>query len=276
MTPLVSVRWLRERLGTPPLRVVDATYYLPNEAKDAAALFAAGHIPGAGFFDIDAVADTSSGLPHMLPSAEMFADAVGGLGIGNASQVVVYDQRGVFSSARLWWMFQVFGHDAVAVLDGGLPAWREAGGEIETGPMHPVKANFTAGFRPHLVRGLAEMRANADSRRELVLDARAAGRFDGSVPEPRPGMRSGHIPGARSLPFTALLENQHFLPPAQLAEKFAAAGITPGTPVVTSCGSGVTAAVLTLGMVLAGLPQGSLYDGSWSEWGARADTPVEV
>ncbi|HQT47673.1 MAG TPA: 3-mercaptopyruvate sulfurtransferase [Acidocella sp.] len=276
MTPLVSVSWLRERLGTPQLRVVDATYYLPNEAKDAAALFAAGHIPGAGFFDIDAVAETSSGLPHMLPSPEVFAAAVGALGIGNASQVVVYDQRGVFSSARLWWMFQVFGHDAVAVLDGGLPAWREAGSPLETGPATSVPARFTVDFRPHLVRSLAQMRDNVEHRRELVLDARAAGRFDGSVPEPRPGMRSGHIPGARSLPFTALLENQHFLPPAQLAETFAAAGVTPGTPVVTSCGSGVTAAVLTLGMVLAGLQQGSLYDGSWSEWGARADTPVEV
>ena len=279
MQELVSPAWLRERMAAPDaqIRLLDATYYLPNEAKDAASLFQGAHIPGARFFDIDKVTDATLPLPHMLPTPEAFAAAVARLGVSNSDHVVVYDQRGLFSAARLWWMFRVFGHDAVSVLDGGLPGWGEAGGAVASGAPAPATAgHFNAGFRPALVRSLEQMSANLQSHAELVLDARAAGRFDGSVPEPRPGMRSGHIPGAKSLPFTELLQDGKMLPPAILRAKFAGLGVTPDTRVVTSCGSGVTAAVLTLGLAVAGLPQGALYDGSWSEWGGRDDTPIEV
>ncbi|HEY1858282.1 3-mercaptopyruvate sulfurtransferase [Acidocella sp.] len=277
---LVSPVWLRERLAAPaatPIRLLDATYYLPNEAKDAAALFQAAHLPGARFFDIDKVVDAGSPLPHMLPTAQNFAAAVAALGVSSTDHVVVYDQRGLFSAARLWWMFRVFGHDNVSVLDGGLPGWIEAGGAVESGaPAPAIPGHFVAGFRPELVRSLDQMKANLQNHAELVLDARAAGRFDGSVPEPRPGMRSGHIPGAKSLPFTELLQDGKMLPPESLRAKFAGLGVTPDSQLVTSCGSGVTAAVLTLGLAVAGLPQGALYDGSWSEWGSRNDTPIEV
>jgi thiosulfate/3-mercaptopyruvate sulfurtransferase len=280
MQDLVSPAQVRERMAAPDsanMRLLDATYYLPNEAKDAASLFQAAHLPGARFFDIDQVVDTTSSLPHMLPTPETFATAVAALGVSNTDHVIVYDQRGLFSAARLWWMFRVFGHANVSVLDGGLPAWVEAGGAVASGaPCPAAPGQFRAGFRPSLVRSLEQMRANLHSHAELVLDARAAGRFDGSVPEPRPGMRSGHIPGAKSLPFTELLQDGKMLPPAILRAKFAGLGVTGDSRVVTSCGSGVTAAVLTLGLAVAGLPQGALYDGSWSEWGGRDDTPIEV
>jgi thiosulfate/3-mercaptopyruvate sulfurtransferase len=280
MQDLVSPTWLQAQISAPDsaqIRLLDATYYLPNEAKNAACLFQVSHIPGARFFDIDKVVDATSPLPHMLPTPEAFAIAIAALGVSNTDHVVIYDQRGLFSAARLWWMFHVFGHDTVSVLDGGLPGWVEAGGTVTSGaPAPATPGNFSAGFRPTLVRGLEQMRANLRSHAELVLDARAAGRFNGSVPEPRPGMRSGHIPGAKSLPFTDLLQDGKMLPPAILRAKFAGLGVTPDKNVVTSCGSGVTAAVLTLGLSVAGLPHGALYDGSWSEWGGRDDTPIEV
>jgi len=277
MLPLVAASWLAGARGLPGVRVLDATYYLPNEAKDAHALFLDAHIPGARFFDLDAVCGHDTPLPHMLPAPAAFAAAVAALGVSSTGQVIVYDQRGLFSAARLWWMFRVFGHNNVAVLDGGLPGWVAAGQAVESGePATAPSGHFTATFRGNMVRGLDDMRRNLETHEALVLDARAAGRFNASVPEPRAGMRGGHIPGAKSLPFAALLDNGLMLPPERLREKFAAAGVGPETKVVTSCGSGITAAVLTLGLVVAGLHEGALYDGSWVEWGARDDTPVEV
>ena len=277
MDPLVSTEFLAAQLGAPDLVICDATKYLPNENRDGAAEFQAAHIPGARYFDIDLMADQDTDLPHMIPSPGRFAKLIGALGIGNKTRVVFYDQKGLTSAARGWWLMDLFGHDRVAVLDGGLPKWQRENRPVETGPAKPVSApaDFRPDFRAARLRGIGDMLANVASQAELVLDARAAGRFTGSTPEPRAGMRSGHMPGAVSLPYTDLLHaDGTFRPVPELRARFAAAGADGARPVVTSCGTGVTAAILTLGRRLAGLPEGALYDGSWTEWGGRADTPV--
>ncbi|MFO1059152.1 MAG: 3-mercaptopyruvate sulfurtransferase [Dongiaceae bacterium] len=274
---LISTEALAARLGAPGLVVLDATYFLPAQKRDARAEFAERHIPGAAFFDVDGISDRGSTLPHMLPDAATFAAAVGALGVGNDSEVVVYDAHGLMSAARAWWMFRAFGHDRVALLDGGLPKWLAEGRPVESGAARAQPRSFAARLDAGRVRDKAALLANLKSRREQVIDARAAGRFNGTEPEVWPGRRPGHIPGASNLPFTDLLDprDKTLLPADALAARFAAAGAAPGRPLVVSCGSGVTAAVLALGLHLIGRDDVALYDGSWAEWGLPGDTPVE-
>ncbi len=277
MVPLVTTDWLAGELGKPDLIVFDATKYLPNENRDGKAEFLTAHIPGARYFDIDEVADQDTDLPHMVPTPGRFAKLLGGMGVGNASRVVFYDQKGLASAARGWWLMSLYGHDNAAVLDGGLPKWVREQRPTESGqPAAPVPAAFRPDYRPTRLRGVGDLIRNVATLSELVLDARAAGRFTGATPEPRAGMRSGHMPGSANLPYTDLLNaDGTFKPAADLKARFAAAGVDGARPVVTSCGSGVTACILTLGLRLSGLPEGAVYDGSWTEWGGRSDTPVE-
>jgi thiosulfate/3-mercaptopyruvate sulfurtransferase len=278
MGPLVTTDWLASERARPDLIIFDATKYLPNEDKDGKTEFLKAHIPGARYFDIDEVADQDTDLPHMVPTPGRFAKLMAAMGVGNGSRVVFYDQKGLASAARGWWLMGLFGHDQAAVLDGGLPKWLREARPTEAGAAAlPPAAKFVPEYRATRLRGVGDLMRNVASQAELVLDARAAGRFTGAVPEPRPGMRSGHVPGSENVPYTDLLHaDGTFRSVSEVKARFAKVGVDGSLPVVTSCGSGVTACILTLGLRLAGLPEGAVYDGSWTEWGGRADTPVET
>lgn len=275
---LVTTSWLAEHLSQPDLCVVDATYFLPTQGKDGHAEYLARHIPGAVFFDIDEIADDSSSLPHMLPTPEKFAARMRKLGIGDGNRIVVYDAHGMMSAARAWWMLRIFGAREVSVLDGGLPKWIAEGRAVEEGTVARRERHFTARLDNTQLRLKSQMLRNLLLKREQVLDARASGRFNGTDPEIWPGRRAGHIPGSRNLPYTQLLNapGATFKPAAEMLELFAGAGIDVSKPVVTTCGSGITACVLAFGLHLVGARDVAVYDGSWAEWGLPADTPVET
>ena len=277
MHDLVSTEWLAEALGAPDLMVFDATKYLPNEPFDGLTKYREAHIPGARFFDIDVVADPDTTLPHMAPTAGRFARLMGEIGISNTTRVIFYDQKGLQSSARGWWLMKLFGHEKAAVLDGGLPKWLTEGRATESGDAKSAApSSYTPDFRADLVKGIGDVKRIIASGNALILDARAKGRFDGSAPEPRPGLPSGHMPGAKSVPFNELLNDDFTMKDAAaLRARFAAAGADGIKPIVTSCGTGVTACILALGLKQAGLGDAAIYDGSWTEWAGRPETQKE-
>ena len=273
---LVSTHWLAEHLDAPDVVVVDASWHLPPTGRDGHAEYLEEHIPGALFFDIDELSDTGNPLPHMLPAPEKFSSRMRKMGIGDGNRVIAYDTLGLFSAARAWWMFRVMGHEDVSILDGGLPKWKAENRPLDAGPPRPrQERHFTARLQTMLVKDQSDVLAASQSGAAQIVDARAAGRFEGSVPEPREGLRSGHIPGARNLPFNLLLnEDGTVRDEDAIAAAFSEAGVDIGAPVITSCGSGVTAAVLSLGLSLLGARNQALYDGSWSEWGADESAPI--
>jgi thiosulfate/3-mercaptopyruvate sulfurtransferase len=273
---LVSTDWLAEHLNDPKVKILDASHHLPTAGRNAKEEFAEKHIPGAIFFDIDAVSDPDADLPHMWPSAEQFAEQMGALGIGNDDKVVVYDTVGPTGAARVWQTFRIFGHTNVALLNGGLRKWEAEGRPVTAEVTDYPPKRYKASKAEARIRSREQMLANIEHPVEQVLDARAAGRFKAIDPEPRAGMRGGHIPGSLNLPYPQLLgEHGTYKSADELKAAFDAAGIEQGKPIATTCGSGVTACTLALGLYLIGRDDVAIYDGSWSEWGSRQDTPIE-
>ena len=271
---LVTTAWLADRLSAPDVVAIDGSFYLPAQKRNGHAEYLAGHIPGAVFFDIDGIADKTSKLPHMLPSEAEFAAAVGALGISDSDTIVVYDGAGLGGAPRVWWTFRVFGAANVFILDGGFPQWISEGRPVVSGAVQRPKRSFSARLNRAAVAALADVQAALDEGGAQVVDARPANRFLGEAPEPRPGVRSGHMPGAFNVPSTTLVEEGRLIAPERIARLFASAGVDVNKPVITSCGSGVTAATLWLALDAIGKEPKALYDGSWSEWGSRDDLPI--
>lgn len=272
---LVSTDWLQAHLKDPDLRILDASWYLPDAGRDAKAEYQASHIPGARFFDIDAIADTRSGLPHMAPPPEMFISRMRAMGVGDGHQVVVYDGAGLFSAARVWWTFRLMGKTDVAVLDGGFPKWVAEGRPVEDMPPIIRDRHITVQRQAHLIKDVTQVAAAAKLGDYAIIDARAPGRFKGEEPEPRPGLRSGHIPGAVNVPYKTVLNPDGTMKaPDALRAVFESAGVDLKKPAITSCGSGITAAVLSLALERTGKRDHALYDGSWAEWGMYGDLNV--
>jgi thiosulfate/3-mercaptopyruvate sulfurtransferase len=270
----VSTEWLAERLGDPDIAVVDGSWHLPMLKRDARSEYLAAHIPGAVYFDIDAVADTSNPLPHMLPTSDAFAAAVGALGIDDKQRIVVYDSPGLSSAPRVWWTFRIMGATQVVILDGGLSKWQAEGRPVDTGDTTLAPKTFNARFDAAAVFALDQIRDGVAAGAFQFVDARSRERFLGEAAEPRPGVRSGRVPGTCNLPFPELIEDGRLKDPESVRRAFAAAGVDLDRPIVTSCGSGVTAAILTLALETVGVTGTGLYDGSWAEWGGRDDTEV--
>jgi len=272
---LVSTEWLAQHMKNPDLRVLDGSWYLPDAGRDPVAEYEAAHIPGARYFDIDEIADNRSDLPHMAPPPEKFISRMRAMGVGDGHQVVVYDGTGLLSAARVWWMFKLMGHEDVAVLDGGLPKWQAEGRPVEDLPPVIRDRHMIARVQNHLVRNVTQVSQAAKLGDTEIIDARAATRFRGDAPEPRQGLRAGHMPGARNVPFTTLLNaDKTMLDAANLRAVFEKAGVDLTKPVITTCGSGVTAAILSLALQRIGKSDWSLYDGSWSEWGQFPTLPI--